>query len=419
MGGTQAVIGAQWGDEGKGKIVDILSENVDMVVRFNGGANAGHTIVVDGKKRVLHLLPVGIVRPVPWCAVGPYVACDLDVIADELNIANNCFSKVLLDEGAPVVLPHHKTIDALREKASGASAIGTTGRGIGPCYEDWVARRGIVLGDLRSPERLRKALEARGYYAEREAVVRHYGGEMFSLEETITWARSPYILPHLGDTRSLIADQLRLKKRVLFEGAQGVMLDIVHGGRPYCTSSFCGSGAIQASLGVHKLDRVTGVSKAYTTRVGSGPFPTECHGETGDLLRERGSEFGATTGRPRRCGWLDLPALKYACRVGGITELIITKLDVLTGLPRIDVATDYPYSPSAGSMSLTNEVLSETVALCETLPGWTEDIRACRTFDQLPPTARGYITFIQDHVGVPIVGVSVGPDRNDMIWMEK
>jgi len=413
------VVGAQWGDEGKGKIVDVLAEDVDAVARFNGGPNAGHTLVIDGETNVIHQLPVGIVRQSKKNFVGPYVVCDPAVIVQELQISNRANSFVMIDPRAPIILPIHKTIDAGREASSGARKVGTTGRGIGPCYEDFVSRRGPVLGDLTSRERFEQALMNGGYYAEREAVARSHGMQPITLGETLDWGMrfAEEILPRLGDTLSEIQQLLDEDGSVLFEGAQGILLDIVHGQRPFCTSSSCGIGAVSTTMGVHTFSKVIGVAKAYVTRVGNGPFPTEFDEAEAKILREKGGEYGATTGRDRRCGYLDIPALYYACRRGGITELALTKLDILTGFPKIKVCTDYIYKGRSmdPSMSLTTEVLTGVKPAVVELDGWTEDLRACRYFEDLPPNARTYIEFIEAEAQTSITLIGTGPDRTDLI----
>lgn len=416
------VVGAQWGDEGKGKVVNKIAEEADLVIRDGGGGNAGHTIFVKDRKVVQHLLPCGIVYKDKINMVGPRVVCDLEVLEKELALAKEFGSEVWLDERAPIVLPIHKAIDAGRETSGGASKIGTTGRGIGPCYEDWVARRGLRLGDLRSRQKMTGALEARGFYAERRAVASHHDMTSVPIEAVLDWAEmyAKSVVPHLADTLELVHDALDRESTVAFELAQGVMLDVQHGTWPFVTSSSCGAGAVHNTFGIKHIHRAIGVSKAYVTRVGSGPFPTEIPGLDGDWLRDRGDEFGATTGRPRRCGWLDLPALKYACRVGLITELVITKLDVLTGRPSIPVCKTYV--PRNGTLratsTLTRELLESVEPSYVEMEGWNQDLRHCRQFADLPHQARHFLSVIERTVGLPITGVSVGPGRDDMIWVD-
>ncbi len=423
--GAAVVVGAQWGDEGKGKVVDVLAAQADAVVRYHGGGNAGHTLVINGKKVVTHILPVGIARLGKINLVGPYVVCDPEVIVQELAIAREAGSIVHLDSRAPVVLPLHRQLDGLRERAAGSAAIGTTGRGIGPCYEDVSARRGVTLGDFVDPDRFHMALTTRGFYDERAALIRHHGGDPMSLKQLMDWAQ-PFMVvlrPHLVDTLRIIAEiSGSTNGSILCEGAQGVMLDVLYG-RPFCTSSFCTPAAASASLGLPTFDRVIGVAKAYLTRVGAGPFPTEfVAGEWGDWLerlREGGKEYGATTGRPRRCGALDLMALDFACRVAGIRELVITKLDVLSGAPSIPVCIRYTQGGVArvyGHATLTAELLGRVEPECIRVQGWSEDLGNCRSWESLPAAAQAYLAFIENFVSARIVGVSVGPERDQIIW---
>lgn len=409
---TTVIVGAQWGDEGKGKITHAESENADAVVRYGGGANAGHTLVVDGKERVTHVLPSNIVRAEGRAMTGPGVVHDLEVVRDELRIAQEYGASVFLDRSAPIVLPIHKLIDGAREASAKGGKLGTTKRGIGPCYEDLVSRRGVKLGDLTSERRLREALTERGYYAERQSVARHHGAEPMSLDETVEWCMQfqDDIVPHLADVRHLIAQMVQSRRNVLFEGAQGVLLDVIQGSRPYCTSSHCTAGGASTTMGVYGFDRVIGVAKAYLTRVGAGPFPTELH--DGEWLRKKGNEYGATTGRPRRCGWLDLVALKYACRVGGVTELAITKLDILSGVGDVYVSDRYLFEgkPLGKLETLTSRVLRESKTQLVRFAGWDEDITEVRKIRDLPENARAYIGYIRRYVGVPVTMVSVGPE---------
>ena len=364
-----------------------------------------------------------MIRPGKVNVVGPGVVCDPEMLVAELAIAQRYGSTVWLDERAPIVLPVHRQIDAGRESSSGASKIGTTGRGIGPCYESWTARAGLRLGDLRSEALIRDALGARGFYEERMVVAAHHGHRAASLEETVAWAGSfaERLVPHLADTLELIHTARAQGTSLLCEGAQGVMLDLMHGSWPFCTSSFCGAGAVNATLGLHDIDRVVGVAKAYVTRVGAGPFPTELLGADGERLRGRGGEYGATTGRPRRCGWLDLAALKYAVRVGGITELVVTKLDILSGESSIPVCTGYRDAKTNESIgpltSLTAERLATVVPEWKECAGWSADLADCRRIEDLPKQALEYLDFIETSVGVPITGIGVSPERDGMIWV--
>src|SRR3989339_228202 len=374
------IIGAQWGDEGKGKHGDIISEKADYMVRFQGGANAGHTLVIDGEKIIMHLLPVGIMRPSVVNLVGPYVLMDLEVLEEELAIAKKCGAKIILDSSAPVVLPIHKQIDRGREKLAGKSAIGTTQRGIGPTYEDFWSRRFVKLGDLVSKERFSKALLQSGYLQEKTAQVKFLRENPWSHKKLLEWGDKFYdlIKPFLGDTRAIVAKAIAEKKNILFEGAQGVMLDALHGAHPYCTSSFCTLAAVNASFGVYNFDRVIGIAKAYVTRVGAGPFPTKLDNSIGENIRTVGAEFGATTGRPRDCGWLGFVALEYA--------------------------------------SLTLDVLENAKPVYNVFPVWEDDISKVSEYDKLPPEAKEYLAFLENFLGVRISAVGVGPDRKQILY---
>jgi adenylosuccinate synthase len=399
---VQVVVGAQWGDEGKGKIVHSLAVEHDLIVRFNGGANAGHTLIgEEGERIVLHLLPVGILRPFKKNLVGPYMVCDPEVLVKELAIADEHKSEVFLDPRAAVVLPIHKLLDGGREGAAGGDAIGTTKRGIGPCYEDYVSRRGLRLGNLSDRDEIRKELVRGRYYEERAAVADFHGVVAPSLDETVEWAASfsGRIVPHVRDTVRMVREAVSANKHVLFEGAQGVNLDIVHGTRPYQTSSFCGAGGVSASFGLTHFDRVIGVAKAYATRVGGGPFPSEMCEADDERLRQAGNERGATTGRNRRCGWLDLPLLRASCDAGGITHLVINKADVLGA-----TFEHFQVCVEDGKYMM--------------LPGWGTDVYFpnIRTRDKLPVGARTLFNLVECHTGRPVVGIGTGPRCEDIIW---
>lgn len=415
---TSLVLGAQWGDEGKGRIVDHRAKNTDVVVRYHGGGNAGHTIKIGETETVLHLLPSGIMRRGMMNLVGPGVVCDPEVLVAELDIARRSGATVYMDRSAPVVLPIHKLLDGAREGAK-SGAIGTTKRGIGPTYEDLASRRAMKLGDLTSRRRAKETLTAQGYYEERCALARHYECDPMTLDQTLDWCMrfSDEIVPYLADTRALVAELEHGGARILFEGAQGVLLDVLHGSQPFCTSSSCTAGGASATFGVYAFDRVTGVAKAYMTRVGAGPFPTELLDASGEALREAGREFGSTTGRPRRCGWLDLVALRYACRMGGVTDLVITKLDVLRGFDPLFICTGYIFEgrPLGPFETLTSRVLHEAVPIYTRMPGWFEDITACRSFHDLPTSANDYVRYVEKFVGIKVLGVSVGPEREQFV----
>jgi adenylosuccinate synthase len=408
------VVGAQWGDEGKGKVVDLYAQYADVVVRYGGGANAGHTLVVGGDKVVLHLVPSGALQPAAQCVIGQGTVVDPKVLIDELDeLAKRDLnpSRVFVSDRAHVVLPHHMLVDGLRE--AGAGAIGTTKRGIGPAYEDKVARRGVRVGDLLSTERLAKRLEAN--LAAWRPVIESLGGEVPDAEEIAESyaAHGERLAPHVRDTATLLWDAIEAGENILLEGAQGAMLDIDHGTYPYVTSStvLAGGACAGAGIGPLAIDRVVGITKAYTTRVGGGPFPTELHGEMGEALRKAGNEFGATTGRPRRCGWLDLPALRFASRVNGLTELAVTKLDILTGLGELQICTHYEGPGGERHDIPPYDGLDDLTPVYETLPGWEEDLTTCETIDDLPGNASAYVRRIAELSGVKVGMVGVGADR--------
>ncbi len=415
------IVGAQWGDEGKGKIVDLFTPQADIVVRFQGGANAGHTLVIDGQKTVLHLLPSGVLHPHVKCIIGNGVVIDPKVCLAEITELR---ARGLLQDpkslsislNAHVVMPYHQRIDQLRETQLGDAKIGTTGRGIGPCYEDKVARTGIRISELIDADRLRarlaQVLPIKNHYIERMLE-----GPRFDLEEIYTeYAElGRQLKPFARDTTQLLAVACTDKKRILFEGAQGTALDVDHGTYPFVTSSTTvASGACSGSgVGPTQINEVLGVTKAYCTRVGSGPFPTELNDEMGELLRKKGHEFGATTGRPRRCGWLDLFALKYAAQVNGLTGLVITKMDILSGFSKINVCTGYTYKGKALSYFESDvDTLSHSTPVYTTLPGWSEDVSAARKITDLPRAAQDYVAYIESYLGLPVKLVSVGAERD-------
>jgi adenylosuccinate synthase len=417
------VVGAQWGDEGKGKIVDLYTQHADMVVRYAGGANAGHTLVVGGKKTVLHLIPSGVLHPSVKIVLAQGTVVDPNVLLNEIDLLRASCSltpeRLVVSDRAHVVLPHHMLLDAAREQ--GDKAIGTTKRGIGPAYQDKAARRGIRMGDLVRPERLREKLAAN---LDAWAPV---AGALEVELPSVDAILAKY-LPlgeklglFFGDTSRVVDRAVRAKQNVLMEGAQGTLLDLDHGTYPYVTSSSAVSGgaAIGAGIGPTKIDRVIGITKAYTTRVGEGPFPSEMHGEAGEALRQAGQEFGATTGRPRRCGWLDLAALRYAVRVNGLDALAMTKLDVLCGQAEVKVCTGYDLDgerldePPADAADL-----ARVTPVFETLPCWSGDMGAMRKLADLPTSARQYIDYIEQAVECPVKLISVGADREQTIVLD-
>ncbi|GHG74155.1 adenylosuccinate synthase [Comamonas sp. JC664] len=426
------VIGAQWGDEGKGKVVDLLTEHAQVVVRFQGGNNAGHTLVVGGQKTVLHLIPSGILHPGKTCVIGNGVVVDPAVLVGEIDALKvrgflKDDAQLLISDNAHVIFPWHKLLDSFREKARGGSAIGTTGRGIGPAYEDKVARRGIRVRDLLNADRLRARIEARLPQAldELKDLCAQAGDPVPQLEVPQILAEfsalGERLKPFVHDASLYLAGQVRRGARILFEGAQGTLLDVDHGTYPFVTSSNCvaGNAAVGSGLGPTAIDKVMGISKAYTTRVGGGPFPTELNDATGDQLRKVGDEFGATTGRPRRCGWLDGVVLRYASRVNGLWGMALTKLDVLSGLKTLQICTAYELDgQKVTELPGDYEDLARVKPIYETLQGWDEKIAGVRTFDELPENAKRYVRRVEEVSGVPVVCVSVGADRGETVLLQ-
>jgi len=418
------IVGAQWGDEGKGKIVDFYTERADAVVRFQGGNNAGHTLVVDGEKIILHLIPSGILHQGTDCCIGGGVVLDPEIFMEELDGLRKKGkfpegSSLLISDAAHVIMPYHKRIDIAREERAGKGKIGTTGRGIGPCYEDKASRRGIRVGDLLYPELLRKKIYCQ--VEEKNAYLQGYlNAEPFDAEEIFaTMCKYGQLLkPYIGNVADHIHQCMAEGKSILFEGAQGSQLDIDHGTYPFVTSSntLAGGACAGAGVGPKAIDEVIGIVKAYTTRVGSGPFPTELENETGERLREIGGEFGSTTGRARRCGWLDLVVLKQACQLNSLTGLAITKLDVLTGMDELKVCTAYELNgKTIKTVPSRAEDLENCKPVYETLPGWNNDLSKAKLMDDLPPEAKAYLDFITKQLNCPIALVSIGQDRNETI----
>ncbi len=420
---TCVVVGAQWGDEGKGKVVDLFAEDCDFIVRYQGGNNAGHTLVVDRgngpEKTVLHLLPSGILHPDKVCVIARGVVIDCDVLFRELDALaargiGVAPAQLRIDLDAHIIMPYHRDIDLGREAASGDAKIGTTGRGIGPCYEDMIGRRGIRVRDLLEPARLIDRLHA--VVPDRNATLRWLGRPEVSIEalaEQLAPAAAR-LAPFVADCRSLVGDAWRAGKRVLFEGAQGTLLDVGHGTYPFVTSSYTTSAGVCVGVGVppRAIEKVVGITKAYATRVGAGPFPTELFDEDGAQLRARGQEFGATTGRPRRCGWFDAAAVRYAHRLNDFTGLAITKLDVLSGFDEIKVCVAYNLDGQRLEVADADAVsLQRSIPIYESWPGWKQDLTAVRRLEDLPAAARAYLDRLTELCGVPIDVVSVGPDR--------
>ncbi len=422
------VLGSQWGDEGKGRVVDLIADKADVIVRYQGGNNAGHTIIVDGRKVVLHHIPSGILRKNKVSVIGNGAVVDPGVLIEEIEgLRASGFDvspeNLRLSDRAHVIMPYHKEIDKRREQLKGGSKIGTTGRGIGPVYEDKYARRGIKLFDITCPDllarRLKEVTGERNLYLTR--VLNSDPVDLEAVHKTYS-EYGKYLRPYVTDTSVLLSRHVSEGRSILFEGAQGALLDIDFGTYPYVTSSSVGPGGVASGSGVSPrvIDHVVGVVKAYTTRVGEGPFPSQEQGEVEDKLRTDGAEFGATTGRARRCGWLDMVALKYSIMVNGITSFALTKMDVLSGFDRLKVCTGYrlcgqviDYFPSCF------DELCRCTPVYEEIEGWKEDIQGVKTLSGLPPQAVSYINLIEKCTGVPVWLVSVGPSREQIIEKEK
>jgi adenylosuccinate synthase len=419
MGQSVVVLGAQWGDEGKGKIVDLLTEQIGAVVRFQGGHNAGHTLVINGKKTVLHLIPSGILREGALCLIGNGVVLSPAALKKEIGELEatgvDVRSRLKISPATPLIMPYHIALDQAREKAAGGAAIGTTGRGIGPAYEDKVARRGVRVADLQYPkelaEKLRVVLDYHNF-----VLTRYLGVEAIDFQTTLDEALEfgAYVKPMVADVAGLLHELRKQGKRVMFEGAQGSLLDIDHGTYPYVTSSNTTVGGALAGTGVgaDAIDYVLGIAKAYATRVGGGPFPTELNDEVGEGIRARGAEFGATTGRPRRCGWIDIVALKRAVAINGISGLCITKLDILDGMPSLKMCIAYKYRGKQTEYApLDAAGWDECEPVYLEFPGWTESTAGVTEFSRLPAAARAYLRALEELVGCPLAIVSTGPGR--------
>ncbi len=417
------IVGAQWGDEGKGKVTDLLAEQADAVVRFQGGNNAGHTIVRDGKTWKLHLMPSGILHGGKLCVIGNGVVIDPKVLTDELDGLRRervDITSLRISANAHLIMPYHMMLDHAGEAKLGKLEIGTTRRGIGPCYADKAARLGIRVQDLLDEKILKKKIIAA--LDPKRLSLRPYAKDprldlQTMTEEYLTYGHR--LAPFIADTSTLVLEMLDSGKVVLFEGAQGALLDIDHGTYPFVTSSnpVAGAACIGAGIGPKDIDEVWGVTKAYSTRVGAGPFPTELDGPLAEEIREKGGEYGTTTGRKRRVGWLDLVALRYAARLNSLTAMAVTKLDVLSGLDRICVCTRYRGAEGAefDHFPYHQTVLHHARGEYIELPGWSEDLTGCRSQDELPATAREYLQFIADFVRVPIALIGVGPARDQVI----
>jgi adenylosuccinate synthase len=420
------IVGAQWGDEGKGKITDLLAENADAVVRFQGGNNAGHTIVRGEEEWKLHLIPSGILYPGKRCVIGNGVVIDPRVLIDELDALRARgidTSGLRISANAHLIMPYHMLLDSAGEAKLGSLQIGTTRRGIGPCYADKAARLGIRLQDLLDEKILKKKIVA-AMEPKRLSLRPYEKDPTLDLhtmtEEFLTFGHR--LEQHIADTSKLMWQMLAEGQTVILEGAQGAMLDIDHGTYPFVTSSnpLAGAASVGTGIGPKAIDEIWGISKAYTTRVGAGPFPSELHDEMGETLRARGGEFGTTTGRPRRTGWLDLVALRYAARLNTMTSLVVTKLDVLSGLDRIQVATSYLGADGAEfeDFPYHQTVLHHTRAKLTEIGGWREDLGECRSMSDLPSGAREYLDFIAEQIDVPVALIGVGPGREQTVWTD-
>ncbi len=423
MGKFVVVIGTQWGDEGKGKIVDLLTERAAAVVRFQGGHNAGHTLVIGGEKTILHLIPSGILRERVQCLIGNGVVLSPQALMEEIRMLESrgvpARERLRISEACPLILPYHVALDHARERARGKRAIGTTGRGIGPAYEDKVARRALRVGDLFHRERFAAKLgEVMDYH--NFALKHYYGEEPLDFQRVLdeTLALGEEIRPLVGDVPAILNGLRREGADVLFEGAQGTLLDIDHGTYPYVTSSntTAGGACTGAGVGPRDIDYVLGITKAYTTRVGAGPFPTELADEMGEHLARRGHEFGSTTGRPRRCGWFDAVALRRAVQINSVSGLCITKLDVLDGLDTIRMCVGYRWNGTVHDMPPVGaDAFAECEPVYEDLPGWRSSTVGIRRHEDLPPEARAYLARIEETVGVPVDLVSTGPEREENV----
>jgi adenylosuccinate synthase len=420
------IVGAQWGDEGKGKITDLLAESGDAVVRFQGGNNAGHTIVRGEQEWKLHLIPSGILYPGKRCVIGNGVVIDPKVLIDELDALRARrvdVSGLRISANAHLIMPYHLLLDSAGEAKLGSLQIGTTRRGIGPCYADKAARLGIRVQDLLDEKILKKKIVA-AMEPKRLSLRPFEKDPALDLhtmtEEYLTYGHR--LEQHIADTSKLMWEMLDDGQTVILEGAQGAMLDIDHGTYPFVTSSnpLSGAACVGSGIGPKAIDEVWGISKAYTTRVGAGPFPSELHDEMGETIRQRGGEFGTTTGRPRRTGWLDLVALRYAARLNTLTSLVVTKLDVLSGLDRIYVCTSYRGADGAEfeDFPYHQTVLHHTTAELTELRGWKESLGECRTISDLPDGAREYLDFIAEHAGAPVALIGVGPGREQTVWTD-
>lgn len=426
MGKNVVIIGSQWGDEGKGKVVDLLTDKAVAVSRFQGGHNAGHTLVIDGKTTVLHLIPSGILRDNVKCLIGNGVVLAMDALVKELKELDaqgiNARERMLISEGCPLIMPYHVALDQAREIARGKKAIGTTGRGIGPAYEDKVSRRGLRVGDLLNPEmfatKLKEVMDYHNF-----SLQHYYKADTVdyqtTLDEALAYAQE--IRPMITDVTEVLHQYRENGDSILFEGAQGALLDIDHGTYPYVTSSTTTAGGAAAGTGVGPkyLDYILGITKAYTTRVGSGPFPTELFDDVGQYLGEKGHEFGATTGRERRCGWLDIVSLNRSNQNNSVTGMCITKLDVLDGMETLKICTSYDIEgKQINTPPIGADLYEKCVPVYEEMPGWTDSTVGANTYDELPANAKAYLKRIEELTKTPIDIISTGPDRDETIILK-
>ncbi|HMS54275.1 MAG TPA: adenylosuccinate synthase [Fimbriimonadaceae bacterium] len=426
---TLAIVGAQWGDEAKGKLVDVLGSQASMVVRYSGGNNAGHTVIANGKEFKFHLIPAGILHPNVTAVLGAgMVICPKALIEewDRTLEAKSDLGQLVISPGAHVVFPYHRMLDQLEEQARGSDPIGTTSRGIGPAYQDRVARFGIRMGELVDEARFESRL--REVLAYKNRLLTMLGGETIEFEPLFAEYKSyaDRLRPYVRDIESQVQDAVHGGERILFEGAQGTFLDLDSGTYPYVTSSHpvAGGACLGTGIGPRDIHNVLGVCKAYTTRVGGGPFPTELLDDVGEWIRQHGKEYGTTTGRGRRCGWLDLVLLRHSVRLNSMSGLVVTRLDILSGFETVKVAESYSMNGQTIKHVPTNtHEFAECVPNYREVPGWSGDLRTCRTLEELPETARDYLRTIEQFTGVPVAIVSVGPDRDetiivrpDLIW---
>ena len=419
---NKIVVGAQWGDEGKGKITNMLAKTADVVVRFGGGNNAGHTVIVGEDRFELHLIPSGILYPEKQNIIANGVVVDPEALVQEMKMLEEkgvSLANLYLSETAHVIMPYHKILDKAEENRKGAGKIGTTGKGIGPAYIDKVARRGIRFVDTLDKERFNKKLSETLEY-QNLLLEKVYGEKPLKVTDIIDEYQEyiSILRDKIINTSLLLEEAYNNKKNIFFEGAQGTLLDVDYGTYPFVTSSNPTAGGVctGSGFGPTRIDDVIGVAKAYLTRVGEGPFPTELNDETGEYLREKGHEYGVTTGRPRRCGWFDIPIIKHACRVNGLTEIALTKLDVLTGIDEIKVCTAYEYRGKLlEEFPLESEILSECKPVYTSITGWQEDISGITGYEKLPETVQNYIKLIEKYTGVRVSIIGTGPEREEAV----